>query len=306
MVLLFAWIAVSTGIIYKKSPKMQDLAVMFAASTSVSILATFLLSHPGKSQAYFYWSIVPILVVAILYALSKLSSIGEASDIFNSGFVAYATYGLILILPWTLSESEKLKFLFAFPIVACFVFLLLLLRKNLGVSVKRTLTYVVLLAALVSFFAQPFRFRADTWSVQVSDGTNGVSNELIGDMRKLKEFSKAYDLVITNRICGDTSPSVFQDCGPGYWFLSAYAERKVFFETYAYVMNNEIEPAKKRVSTISRFVSYPSDDGVSALWNEGVRWIFIDKTRSYSDYSTFARLRLETSSSQIWEIYIPE
>lgn len=151
------------------------------------------------------------------------------------------------------------------------------------------------------------RFRADAWSFPAVDGAgNNVSIQLIDDMRRLKEMSNASDLLVTNRICETASPIDFDGCGPRYWYLSGYAERRVYFETYAYTMDNEYRSAENRVATISKFISTPNSKYQGALWNQGVRWIFIDKSRLYSDYSAFASLAIDSESSQIWELNTPE
>jgi hypothetical protein len=121
-------------------------------------------------------------------------------------------------------------------------------------------------------------------------------------MRLLKEFSSKYDMVVTNRLCNFPRTT----CESRDFFLSEYSERRVYFETHAYTYFNDLAPHEERVQIVDKLMQNPSPNNVLPLWDSGVRWIFVDKTRPFVTYSKVATLKHDSSVSQIWEIQEPE
>jgi hypothetical protein len=307
LICFFIWIAAAALAAWRSDIELQIFAAIVTIPITLSVVATFMFSHPGRSQSYFYMSTIPVLVVLILSSLSKLSSSKDGTHVIATGFIAYAIHASILIVPSTWSEREKLMSLFAIPLVSSFFYLTVSMQKYWRVDFRKTFVYIFMTIALTSFFAQPFIFKSFVYSGNESSGSeNNVSNQLIGDMRTLKEFSNTNDLVATNRICEATSPNVYLYCGPHYWYLSGYSERKIFFETYAFTWEHDQSEAEDRITQNSEFILNASNENTKAMWEFGVRWIFIDKSRPYKDYSNVADLKLDTASSQIWRVLPPK
>ena len=300
--LLLVWLFSAGTILMRFVPKSRGLVLIALVPSIISIGATFSLSHGGKSQAYFYLSIVPLLVILVVSAIETLAFKINHLLVLTAFFVTYATYWLMKIFPVSESTRTSLFLLTFFPI-AITLFVVAFGFKSLTTQGRqsRVLT-ILLLTSLSSFCAQPFSISTDPWSNQSSiEDPTSIQIELVSDMRLLKEFSSSYDMVVTNRLCNFPRDS----CGSRDWFLSEYSERRVYFETHAYSYTNDLGPHEERVQIVDKFMQNPSPDIVLRLWDSGVRWIFIDKTRPFVTYSKVATLKYDSSVSQIWEIQVP-
>lgn len=301
------WIVAVAFIAWRSGSELQIAAAITVIPISLSVMATFFLSHPGRSQSYFYMSVMPVLVVLILSSLSHLSSSKDRSYVVITILITYSAHASISIISSTWSEKEKLVSLFVCPIVLSFLFLFLSMKNFLREDFRQTFKFIFATIALTSFFAQPFLFKSFIYSGKALDGNGiNISNQLIDGMRTLKEFSNKDDLVITNRICEASSPAEYHYCGPRYWYLSGYSERKVFFETYAYSWGHDQGEVEDRIDQNMEFIFTPTTDKSKNLWDYGVRWVFIDKSRPYTSYSNVANLKHDTEFSQIWRLLPPK
>jgi hypothetical protein len=109
--------------------------------------------------------------------------------------------------------------------------------------------------------------------------------------RWLVSASQPTDVVATNRLCSDAA-EIPPACTSRWVLVSALAGRRMLIEGYSYGVGLGELPgwARKRVELSMRFAEQPGLKDARALWDQGVRWVWVDPsvttTRSWAPYAT--------------------
>lgn len=109
----------------------------------------------------------------------------------------------------------------------------------------------------------------------------------------LEEAADERDIVATNRLCTDPAETP-PECSSRWFLTSALGGRRMFVEGYDYGVGLDGLPdwATRRIAQSVAFADHPDRVAAAALWNAGVRWVWVDPTltttRSWAPYAQVA------------------
>lgn len=298
-----AWLAGSAFVIRRFTPITSPafFPSLFGAIAGILFMATF--GHPGLSQMYFYWSIVPVLVLFGLWAIVLL-------------FVEFGAMMLIpLISAWIFAQllDAHVSYFFdptdyakiKWPVIwvlNSIVFVLVLSLSQKLPGYKKVAVLTISAACVFSLAAQPFG------SVrQVHSGPRAQAGvEIFADQFETFDYVRdttSPDVVIaTNRHCLAPTAEV-AGCDNRYVALSAFSERRAFIEGHYKTSDQSL---MNRLSLNDTFIYNPDASIQKQLWEQGVRYIYIDKTVAPAgDLQPYAVLIRDTEHSQLWELNQP-
>ncbi len=128
--------------------------------------------------------------------------------------------------------------------------------------------------------------------------------------RWVRDHSQPTDVVATNVHClgkGDTGW-----CDSRSFWLSAYAERSVYVEGWAFAPRIAGQGLvafwdAERLAKNDGAIYAPTSAGLADLWNQGVRWLVIDRAtgREAAELASLARLRHEVGNLVVYELVPP-
>lgn len=184
-------------------------------------------------------------------------------------------------------------------------------RSGVAVALVATAVAGLVPALYGSFDALPDEPRATATS------KNAFHSGQIAAARWIRGHSDPDDLVMTNRHCqGPEKPG----CDRARFFVTAYSERRVLVEGWAYTERAntlnlgtpEYDPGSgpfsdpELLALNDGFISDPSMEAGRALYDLGVRWVFVDATAPHAGtLEPYARLRFKTATARIYELHAP-
>ncbi|MGL5929841.1 MAG: hypothetical protein ACRCY8_12980 [Dermatophilaceae bacterium] len=306
--------------------------------------ALVLLSHPGTSQLYFLLSSLPITAVGSAAGLVRLV---EALPPGWSRPVTVAAPALVAVVAvvvvpdrrdWggadIVGDAASLARAGLVVLAAGLVVVLALVaRAGAGRRMTALAAMVAVLgvAATVGSGSDPLEeyvTRADDPPVQPllpTDGPGRVaalqyphsfSREMVDAARWLRSNSDPETVVLVNRHCSTPrSPGPRPGVGPcdsRRWFVSAFSERQVFLESWAYTSTAlRLNPGPRsaafhpywdpgRLALNDGFYTAPTADAARQLWCRGVRWVHVDRMmRSSPELDRFTTLRFRNVDAEV-------
>lgn len=271
------------------------------------ILAFLLLGHPGKSQIYLYWNIVPLFVILILWSFGVLVEkfgwvilLIPASAVFAGTLINSASF-------FNNENRSQLSKLLILLVVTFFVSLVVF--NFLVVENKRSSLTKIFLGAFVSAISivcfQNYGLPKD----QYSGADPGYGVEI--NSNQLEAFNFISDnlddqsLIVSNRHCLSSSsfPILSKSCDPRYFALSAYSGKQVLIEGWGYTPKEYGNWPNKIIELNDKAFYSPSEEVFSGLKGIGVSDIYLDLSVSQQvDLSKFATLVFQNDSAQIWHL----
>jgi len=302
LILLAFWMVGIAIAVTQFTNYQNALLVPSFATVTVGILGAFLFGHGGKSQVYFYWGVVPILIILVVYSLVLIANqydLWLITVLGISGFVFFQNVLKIDQSPETYSLMLVLSLLFS----SILVYLYLKFSKR---SFNKLITGSIAAVLVCTFFFQSFEIPRSHWSFAAADGTgNNINYAQIKSLKELKRISDPDDVIISNRVCTNLILDELYQCDIRYWFASGYSERRVIFETQGYIMGGDALSTEnyERFELTRQLVISPSTSVAMRAKEMGAKWIYIDKSRAFANtYAEVARLIYESKSNQIWEL----
>ena len=308
-------------------PLRKDPALPLLLGTGLSgALAVLLLSHPGLSQLYFLRNAAPALAIGSGIGIVALWD-GLADQRERLFWIAAVT-GVSLIVVHELgfrdlpiAEIDPIEVAIVRTMALSGVLLLgYMAARRGGVSrlpaVAGVVGVAMVIVAVVPSVLGQVRTPLPDYNEQVaSDARFAFSRDQIEAARWLRDHSDPDDVVATNRHCA--SPQL-QRCDARRFYVAAYTERRVLVEGWAYTRSWAESPDVDPADAFKPFwdadllllndsvVESASPAGAVALAEQGVRWLFIDKTAPYGDgLESIATPRFETEWSWVLELDVP-
>jgi hypothetical protein len=277
--------------------------LLLAGAAAGAVGAALLLSYPGMSQLYYLRGATGVLGLLAVAGLDALTAkLDRRSRPLLAAMAAFAVAGAaVAILAAVLSPSEgptaalngigSVAIAIALPAIE----LTLALVAGFGIARLAAGRFTALRGAavvLVVALAMGFGLPASVRTVLDPSDTSAhdlISSDGIAAARWLRDHSRPDDLVATNLHCLPTT-STTELCDARHFWVSAYSERRVLVEGWAYTTTAFTTPAKSGQSdrTIPfwnlpllqqnelAFAS-PSQANVGGLRDLfGVRWLFAD------------------------------
>lgn len=283
--------------------------------------AIILFTHPGRSQAYFVHSAVPLLAIGSTVGLAALVDrlgrngfpaviSGVATGLGAHLVIDHLRQGMLAESSAGMAAAGWGTLLLGGVVAAAIV-----VRWHRGGNPKRivvtVLAVTVLTAATVPIVLEkvtPSLPRNSPWLTAVA--AHAFSADQVNAARWLRDHSQPRALIMTNRHCQLREP---ERCGNRRFFVAAYTERPVLVEGWGYTPSwwaDDSMPKEHRqfwdpelLELNDEFLRAPNKEDAARLRALGVEWVYIDKTMEYSrDLSKFARPRHETEWAWILEL----
>lgn len=158
-------------------------------------------------------------------------------------------------------------------------------------------------SAVLSIAAQPFTSFAQVYSGPKAIAGVEIFSDQFETFTYIRTNTTPETIVATNRHCLAPTAEV-NGCDSRYVSLSAFSERRAFIEGH-YDLDNQL--LRDRLSLNEAFIYSPNPSLLKAMWAEGVRYVYIDKTVARAgDLNSVAKQILDTEHSQLWMLNNPE
>ncbi|MGL5818708.1 MAG: hypothetical protein ACRCYR_14170 [Phycicoccus sp.] len=316
----------------------------------MSTAALLLLSHPGSSQLYFLLSSLPVTAVGGAVGLVRLVESlppgwGRLPVVMVPAVVGVLA---VVVVPgrrdWggadvVVDAVVLARTGSAVVGVGLVVVLALVARAGAGrrMTALATAVAVLGLTAAVGSVVEPLReyttpaagppvqpvLRASgPVRVAALQYPHSFSQEMVDAARWLRSNSDPDTVVLVNRHCSAPRPPVPRPgarlCDTRRWFVSAFSERQVFLESWAYTSTAyRLNPGARsaasypywdprRLALNDGFYAAPSDDAARQLWCRGVRWVHVDRMLPRSpELGRFTTLRFRNVDAEVHSLDRP-
>lgn len=305
LLVLFVWIlGIFWTLNHFNKAKMATLLPSFASLLS-GVICLGIFGHPGQSQIYFYWSVIPILIVLAIWAIQCM-------------FVRYG--GIILVplfLSWGIGQLldtqvsyffipdvyAKFKWFVLWGILLITIMAMYLSQKPRPKISTSTISLCLAGTAVFSIAAQPFSDFQKVYSgPAATSGIVEVSPDQLAAFRTINVESSSEDLVATNHHCLTAVP-VGEECDGRSTVLAAFSERRVLIEGHYNLADPE---DKSRLQLNDEFIYSPNPQNYKAMWDLGVRFVYVDKQIGIPvDLSEFATVIADSENAQVWKLNAP-
>lgn len=304
----------------------DPIAHVLLGASVAGALAVVLLAVGGKSQYYFLRNAIPLMAIGSALGLvalwDRLSP--HAWRTFATGAITGTTIAVVLdhafarvteastlLVPTTIARSAAAV---ALLVVGVAVSLRAAPRPNrLPAGVAVASVSLVVLALVPTLSVKLTSSLPPSPSPLPPTERFAFSADQIDAARWLRDHSNVDDIVMTNRHCA--SPE-WVNCDSRRFAITAFTERPVMLEGWAYTRSWALSEAPGGVykpfwdpelqARNDEFLAAPSAPEAESLYDDGVRWIYIDKTEEWSDELTgFAAPAYETEWAWVLELREP-
>lgn len=282
--------------------------------------AVALFSHPGGSQNFFLRNAAPALAlgsaVGLVTAWQSTGAVGRRRLVGALG-VGVSVAAVLAWLPWPRTVVPTLV------VGVCIAGLLLVLGWRMpplpsgragGLAFVGTVLCV--LAVLPAGVHRATSNIPDPAPIRAHDARGAFSAGQVEAARWLRDHSGRNDVVATNRHCGSLQ---FSRCDSRRFYVAAYTERRVLVEGWSYTQSWVNSPSVEGVGDVykpfwdpdrlalnDKFFASPTTDRARALWDLGVRWLYVDRAAgSPEGLEAVADVRYETQWSRVLELRPP-
>jgi len=321
---------------FYEDTRKDPLTWVLIGSSFAAACAYGLFSHPGRSQGYFYLTAIPLASLGSTLGVERLLRAHGRSVLalavgagVAGGVAAYVVPRMVTGPLRQRAYSQVWEMVWI--AVACLAAVALLTalaavvvgRRRLG---RRGLMVVVLAAvagavlatgsasAMVAFTGTSTQ--PPTRQVTLRSG-NAVSQGQIDVARYIRDHSGVDDLVMTNRHC--TVPrEPFGGCDSRRWIVTAFSERQALVEGWTATPEATRRAPNGRDSITvdywrpdvlrlnDRFTRTPDAADQRALWDLGVRWVYLENTMPHADsLAPYAVERFRTADASAWQLSAP-
>lgn len=305
LMVTFVWVIGASWIIFHfQSGKLAKLWPSLAAVAS-GLFCLALFGHPGQSQIYFYWSIVPIIIVLSIWAMQLL----------------FVEFGAIVMVPllfsWGLGQvlDAQISYFFIPDVYAKFKWFVIWGLILIGISTwffsqkprpsisRKTISLLLASTAVISIAAQPFGdFQKVFSGPAATNAFVSITADQIEAFSKIKTATVPNELIATNHHCLTAVP-VGEDCDGRSTALAAFSERRVLIEGHYNLSNPE---AMALLALNDEFIYSPTPQNYKAMWDLGVRYVYVDKQIGIPvDLSEFATVIVDSENAQVWKLNAP-
>lgn len=303
----------------KESGRRDPVLWTLLGATIAGAAAPMVFVQPGSSQFYFRLSAIPLAATASAIGLVALWEERDARLLrllsLAAGFGLLAWWLPKQVVPvGKLSGVQMLTVLAIGGLLLAVVPLMAAVVRAGHTTVAATIAMAVLITGVASAvhsrtsaLPQPGPVR------QEADGAIGA-----GQFQAARYLGKHADpeaMVMTNRHCRQLRGKV---CDSRYFMVSAISGRRMLVEGWGYSPTIAAKYPKGRESITAPFgdqallrlndgfIARPTADAAKALWDKGVRWIYIDKSRPFAQtLAPYAAPQFNNDQAQVWKLNSP-
>ncbi|MBA2639943.1 MAG: hypothetical protein H0U77_08115 [Nocardioidaceae bacterium] len=300
LVSLFIGALAALGVLAEPRTQRDPIGWLLLGCGGAGAGAVLFLDHPGLSQWYFLWTAeVPVSILAAWGLVLVLERSSRPVMLAATGAVVgviAVSVTLGLFVPLATTESSSLRAWSAFSVFAALtVGLAMVAARVVPTASPRAVTTalsIMLVAVTVAGIVPAVQnATADSPDLRTATATTpgAFHDGQVEAARWIRDHSGADDVVLTDRHCrGAEVPT----CDRRRFFVTAYSERRVLVEGWAYTdRGNESSPGMEDSSPRSvafwdqdllalndGFLDDPDRTAARELYALGVRWIFVDRT----------------------------
>jgi hypothetical protein len=290
--------------------------------------AIVVFAHPGQSQLYFLWTAtIPLSILAAWGCVVLLARTDRRGVVIVAGSVAgvlavlgtQAWAGVLLGTDSGLWSSAIQVLVFALLVAAaCAAWTALPIRRRLSAWSAMAATLV---AATIAGTVPALEYALGSASIDVAAKPwqpGALSSGEVRAARWLRDNSSKADVVMTNRHCRGPE---HVGCDHRTFFVSAYSERQVLVEGWAYTQRANAlnagtpeyaprngpfwQPALLALN--DRFCVHPTMTAARRLYAIGVRWVYIDGGAPHAgDLAPYAVRRFATRTAAVYQLLAPQ
>lgn len=285
LVLLTPWSAVVV-VAWSKAPERRQVLAFAAALAGTAVLIAAFTGQWGQSQMYF-----PMTAGVVLVPLSAWGCV-EATALLvptsRRGGLAAAGVTVALASVWLVvgPKSLVLRMLVVIALAIAAVLVVVMSSRSVeGLLARRVtgsftlfLTASVFLAALITWLAaSPPRWQTEKFT---RESPNAISELQIDAIGWLQAENPNHELVASNWLCSDPA-QVPPDCLDIQFPLAAVGGQRMLIEGFSYAAGPQPPAwARERLALVQDFSTQPSAETAQRLYEQGVRWLFIDRRRT--------------------------
>ncbi|WP_145230740.1 hypothetical protein [Rudaeicoccus suwonensis] len=312
---------------FRRDDRKDPMTWVLIGGTIAGSSAVALFYHPGASQYYFQATAIPMAAIGsalgaqrLYHALSKRGRL----VILGIGIVGGALFftGPARLTGGMVHHGE---FRHAMEIVLVGVAIALIGGVIAGaLNPSRRIPTAVATVAAIVLLAGPFAFiksykHDPVVAIPKPIGLNqvdAVSNGELAAARYIRAHSGVEDLVMTNRHC--TTPIAPNHCDNRRWLVTAFTERQSFIEGWTATPEaTDIAPhgrdsvflnywKPQLLALNDDFYITPTAAAQRELWNQGVRWIYMENTMPHAaTLAPYATLRFSDPDASAWQLNKP-
>lgn len=312
-VYIVLWVGAPVGIsalcLWSRDESVKAVAWFAVPMGCAGLVAILTLAHDALSQYYFIVSAYPILLVASVCGIATLIKRCPEVTVFQLLLAVFSGAFVQVLVFYTWLANGNIPR--GYGIVALWVALVLIAlaivwaSRSLGKGTRIKAFVLILAISLVSGMVVR-SVVASEYALQEQLRANRTvavdSNALAGDW--LRENS-GDGLVATNRFC-DRAGEVPPDCKSRSYPITALSGKHALIEGLDYRLGrlSHLTPLeRRRVEASFSFVDKPSCTNSRFLWDEGVRYVWVDlektEKRNWEPYAT-----VRFTSPQVWVLQL--
>jgi len=308
------------GVLTTREDRTDPLAWLLIGCAISGVCAVLFLSHPGQAQWYFYKTAeTPFAIVAAWGTGVLLTKPRSPARLVARGVVTGIVALTVTHLAFVWGRDDRPGVPLALLALAVFALLLLGGAWLTTRAEGRATTVVVALVAVAAAGAVPAAEVLADWSpapaqVRAKATASAIHSSDVRALHWLRDHSDPDDVVMTNQHC---LGKVWAKCDRRRFYVSAYSERGVLVEGWAYTReaSRAYDPDgplhysqvpfwdPDLLALNDGFIAGPTAESATELWKLGVRWAVVWNQAPHADtLEPLARLRLRGDHLSIYEL----
>lgn len=285
LVLLIPWSA-AVVVAWSKAPERRQVLVFSAVLAGTAVLIAAFTGQWGQSQLYF-----PLTAGVVLVPLSAWGCIEAAALLIPRtprGALAVEVAIVVIASVWLVVGPTSLVLRMLVVVILAMASALVVTSsgrtapdmraRRLTASLALVLTASVFLAALLTWLVTS----GSRWQSAslTRDSPNAISNLHIDAIGWLEDANRGHDLVASNWLCDDPA-QIPPDCLDIQFPVAAVGGQRMIIEGFSYSAGPQPPAwARERLVLVQDFSVQPSEATARRLYEQGVRWLFIDRRRT--------------------------
>jgi hypothetical protein len=291
--------------------------------------AALLLYQSGMSQLYFLIAGVFVGALGAAWGIAAAWERPRGRRVVGWGAAAGALawacqYAVARGLPEQIDPeqlAQRWALLVAVVVVVALVVVAaaLLRGRTTTADVARALAIALTAAAAVSVLPRVVAPGFPAVKPAVPGSSSAWSQANVAAAAFLRRASRPDDVVMTNRHCNSLPRP---DCDRRAFVISAYSQRRVLVEGWAYTPEAIVAAAAAtpptspftgpfwdpaRLELNDGFLARPSAQAARRLWEQGVRWVYVDRVAgSTGDLAPYARKVFSNEEATVYRMLDPD
>lgn len=313
---------------FRAEDRRDPLTWVLIGSAIAGAAPVALFYHPGASQYYFLMTAIPLAAVGSALGAWRIYHALQPRERWIVAGVGVIGAGLFFYVPMWLTGGQvghhQLRKAVVQIAIGVVIVLICAAVAYLAARQRRWITTVSAAAAVVmlsGLFGVAKIYQSGITLTQVPGpvsirSPSAATDDQIAVARYIRDHSDVDDLVMTNRHC--RTPIKPDHCDTRRWLVTAFTERQSFIEGWTATPEaTNLAPHGRDSITINywhpnllelndTFYTEPSAEAQRKLWDQGVRWIYMENTMPHAEsLEPYATLRFSTPDASAWQLNKP-